>query len=974
MKLGKNHKAPKRAWRAFAVAFVLAIVVAIGAPIAFAGNAADGSSGSANPLASLLSAPAADAAPSDGEAGDADDTPYEPNQVIVTIPEGASLEEVEDSLTSLDYVATEELTEENVVDNYVLLELADDVDVDWAQNELASEDVVETTQPNFVYQLFVDDPYATDDTKEQFGALNAVHAFEAWEEATCGNTVGIAILDTGADLDHEDLADNIIQEAGYNAQNPLQSADDDNGHGTHVTGIAAAVADNGKGIAGYSYNASIIPIKALSSTGGGTTMDVLRALSYVNTCLDEHPEYNIRVLNMSFGNHLDELEVADVATIKQMELLNDKGVLVVAAAGNRISGKNPAIPPYRCWPGDYSDSILNVMNAESSERVGNIDTWQTYALYSTSNYNEARSTTKDIVAPGTHIVSTLYTGGYGKKTGTSMASPCVAGVAALVFAANPSLTPGEVNDIICSTATDMGTAGFDDKTGYGLINAEAAVKMAKAGVSIGGESSILQGSTSALTLSGMEGATWESSAPDVAAVADGQVTGVGEGYAIITATGADGMKLSHSIGVYNPVISGVDTLEVGNTTTFSFATTMPGAWTWESSNPAVATIDSEGAVTAVAPGTTTISVGLAGLPGVKAEVQLTVTTSPVVSYRAGIEGDSDWQEWASNGEMAGSTGKSLKLEGLQVDVDLPCEGDVVYEAQLQSEGWKQGEVSSGATAGYSPQDSKGLRVEAVKIHLTGEAAERYDIWYHLHTQRFGWMGWAKNGEPAGTVGYSFRVEAIEIVLTSKGSDAPTIGSSVATEEADMLSFVRCRSYDNATWQGAKGEGDVSGTRKQSKTQVRVGLASSSLSAAGIDRGNSYVQLRVYQDGEWSAWSDVDDAEVGDKKGGAIRGIQARIAPGTTLDNQYNLYYRAEVKDGDAACWLAWACYSDPDPLRRIAGQSNLNLEQLEFSLVPKDEPAPPTNANELQGTSTHAKQRWVIERWPCNWPKPAYKF
>ena len=213
------------------------------------------------------------------------------------------------------------------------------------------------------------------------------------------------------------------------------------------------------------------------------------------------------------------------------------------------------------------------------------------------------------------------------------------------------------------------------------------------------------------------------------------------------------------------------------------------------------------------------------------------------------------------------------------------------------------------------------------------------------------------------------------VLLPKGSEAPTIGHDVATSESNMLSYVRCRSYDNKTWQGPKGEGDVSGTRKQTKTCVRVGLAASSFSAAGIDKGDSTILVRVYQEykdrngkiqGAWSKWSTEDDQEIGTKSGLRITGIQARLSG--TLASDYDLYYRAEVKDGNAACWLGWAKNG------QTAGQSNINLEQLEFSLVPKGDPAPPANAEELQGTTAHAKQRWVIERWPCNWPKPAYRF
>ena len=126
---------------------------------------------------------------------------------------------------------------------------------------------------------------------------------------------------------------------------------------------------------------------------------------------------------------------------------------------------------------------------------------------------------------------------------------------------------------------------------------------------------------------------------------------------------------------------------------------------------------------------------------------------------------------------------------------------------------------------------------------------------------------------------------------------------------------------------------------------------------------------MYQDGKWSGWSSEDDQYIGNAKGGPIRGIQARLKSGSTLTSDYDLYYRVEVKDGSGkACWLGWAKNGE------TAGQSNINLEQIQFSLVKKGNPAPPANSDELKKTTEHSKQRWVIERWPCNWPKPAYRF
>ena len=128
-----------------------------------------------------------------------------------------------------------------------------------------------------------------------------------------------------------------------------------------------------------------------------------------------------------------------------------------------------------------------------------------------------------------------------------------------------------------------------------------------------------------------------------------------------------------------------------------------------------------------------------------------------------------WQDWVGDGMTAGTSGQSKRLEGMHILLqDQEVSGSIQYRTHVQGIGW-QDWVSDGAMAGTSGQAK---RLEALQIRLTGEMANRYDVWYRTHVQHFGWRGWAKNGEEAGSEGYAYRMEAIEIKLLPKGSAAP----------------------------------------------------------------------------------------------------------------------------------------------------------------------------------------------------------
>ncbi len=142
---------------------------------------------------------------------------------------------------------------------------------------------------------------------------------------------------------------------------------------------------------------------------------------------------------------------------------------------------------------------------------------------------------------------------------------------------------------------------------------------------------------------------------------------------------------------------------------------------------------------------------------------------PNVTYRTHVQ-NVGWQSWKTNGGFAGTSGKSYRLEGIQIKLtNSPYTGTVRYRTHIQNIGWSQGYVENGAVAGTS---GRSLRLEAINVELTGEVAKHYDIYYRVHAQNYGWLGWAKNGEAAGTAGKSYRLEGIQIVIVEKGGSAP----------------------------------------------------------------------------------------------------------------------------------------------------------------------------------------------------------
>jgi subtilisin family serine protease len=267
--------------------------------------------------------------------------------------------------------------------------------------------------------------------------LATISAPIAWDNST-GSAVTIAILDTGVDGTHPDLAPHIV--AGWNFYDNNSNTSDVYGHGTAVAGSAAAALNNGVGVAGVAGNANIMPVRISDPTGYALWSTIAQGLTWA-------ADHGARVANISYS-------VAGSSTvISAANYFRSKGGVVAVSAGNTgaLDGTAP------------TSSMLVVSATDSNDLLASFSTFGSFV---------------SIAAPGVSIYTTANGGGYRYASGTSFSSPIVAGAAALVLSRRPDFSPSQVEAALKSTATDLGTGGVDIYFGAGRLNAAAAVAQA----------------------------------------------------------------------------------------------------------------------------------------------------------------------------------------------------------------------------------------------------------------------------------------------------------------------------------------------------------------------------------------------------------------------------------------------------------------------------------------------------------------
>lgn len=411
----------------------------------------------------------------------------------------AAIQETISSLDGLeegtDYADGELLVTYSGQDEPQLVQLDQDQSVRSALEDAAEDCMVVAAQPNYRYRLLdtielpspsdgsgstaltsLSDPLASSQYylgawDPSFSSSCGANVAAAWQLVKTQNSVTVAVIDTGLQTTHKDLAANIdtAHMATITSSMQLQvgTMSDGDGHGTHVAGIVAAAADNSLGIAGTSANATVLPINVFFSQRGEyitETANVVKAYQYLDDLVESGQLNNLHVINLSLGSYAadaeDELLRQEIAHMR-----SEHQVLTVCAGGNGDDRGNALTD--RSYPGDYDECI----SVTSLDKDGTNAAWSDYNQY------------KDISAPGVGILSTytdsyaelclaskLYkadvaqsatNNSYGYMDGTSMSSPLVAGIAALLWAAYPQLTVDDAVEALTATAHSVNPALYD---------------------------------------------------------------------------------------------------------------------------------------------------------------------------------------------------------------------------------------------------------------------------------------------------------------------------------------------------------------------------------------------------------------------------------------------------------------------------------------------------------------------------------
>lgn len=335
--------------------------------------------------------------------------------------------------------------------------------------EYARRPDVVYAEPNYYAQAYAapNDPYYTNQWNFADPANGGIGMEAAWEQST-GTDVVVAIIDTGIAYENygsyvraPDLAGTTFV-SGYDYVNNDNHPNDDNSHGTHVAGTVAQSTNNGIGVAGIAYNASLMPIKVLDKRGSGSYTNIALGIRWA-------ADHGADVINMSLGGPVPA-QVLEEA----LAYAYGKGVTIVAAAGNDATGTVG-------YPAAYDAYVIAVGATRMDKELAYYSNW---------------GSSLDLVAPGGDVNVDQNGDGYGdgilqntfnpstKRVsdfgyyffqGTSMASPHVAGVAALVIAAGIATSPADVRAVLQNTAEDLGDTGWDERYGHGLLNAAAAL-------------------------------------------------------------------------------------------------------------------------------------------------------------------------------------------------------------------------------------------------------------------------------------------------------------------------------------------------------------------------------------------------------------------------------------------------------------------------------------------------------------------
>lgn len=298
-------------------------------------------------------------------------------------------------------------------------------------------------------------------------------------------------------------------------------------------------------------------------------------------------------------------------------------------------------------------------------------------------------------------------------------------------------------------------------------------------------------------------------------------------------------------------------------------------------------------------------------------------TDPHIGYKSHVQSFGWEGSWIRDGALSGTEGQSKRLEGIQIRIDSNEDLGVEYRTHVQTYGWEEAWKADGTTSGT---EGESKRLEAIQIRLTGKDAEKYDVYYCVHAQHFGWLNWAKNGESAGTAGYGYRLEAIRIQIVKKGEAAPAkMGSGTASFRQAMIRYnTHVQTYG---WQSYRTDGDLAGTTGESKRLEGIHIVLANQPYSGDIEYLTHVQTYGWE----TAWR--KNGEMSGTSGQSKRLEAIRIRLTGEMEKHYDVYYQTHIQ---RLGWTGWAKNGDACG---SAGYS-YRLEGIRIMLVPKGGGAP----------------------------------
>ncbi|MGK5509194.1 S8 family peptidase [Brevibacillus formosus] len=358
---------------------------------------------------------------------------YVENEVVVRFSPRPKQEKIDELVSSLDAKIKRDfdkfliIKSKSMTTKQLMKKLAEHPDSVFAEPNYL---LLPNVKPNDTYY------------KEYQWNLPLIGMEQSWDVSEGSSDVIVAVVDTGVDMKHPEFAGKLVK--GYNVLDGSHKPEDDNGHGTHVSGVIAAKTNNRDGIAGMSWNSKIMPVKAIGADGSGSAVDIAQGIYWAT-------DNGADVINLSVGNY-----TSSAALREACRYAFERNVVLVAASGNDASDQ-PS------FPAAY-DEVLAVAAVDHRKERADFSNFGDYV---------------DVAAPGVDIPSTYIYSDYASLSGTSMACPHVAALASLIRSIHPDMNTRDVMNLIRHSATDLGAPGHDQLYGYGMINVNQALRQAQ---------------------------------------------------------------------------------------------------------------------------------------------------------------------------------------------------------------------------------------------------------------------------------------------------------------------------------------------------------------------------------------------------------------------------------------------------------------------------------------------------------------